>query len=267
MSYTGKRLLEEGPLRGLRWAAPELYWEVAPEYYRRAYTRDVDRYDAPLDPFKIEYVDPARITRSSLRPYPAWEGKSRLFGTVRGGNWDRPRPDHEGIATGPKASWGENALFENKLTYRAFEERFVEGREWEEIDLIRERLAEARQGKEAWQGCHSPEEIREQCRFFDELYEELKHSGFKSQRELRERNPERYESFRHLVAGEVLVDVGRTGELLHVAGDHRTSIAKILGLDAIPVGFLVRHSEWMDYRDRLYENGSIPDHPDLRDLR
>ncbi|WP_331234306.1 hypothetical protein [Natronorarus salvus] len=267
IGYAGKRLIEEGPLGGLRRAHPDLYWRVAPEYHRRAYTRDIDRYDAPLDPFKVESVDPARIARSSLRPYPAWEGKSRLFGTVVGGDWDRPRPDHEGIARGPNASWGENALFENKLTYRAFEEHFVDGVEWEEIDLIRERLEEARRGKEAWQGCHSPEEILEQCRFFDELYEEIRTSGFKSQRELRDRDPERYESFRHLVAGEVLVDVGRTGELLHVAGDHRTSIAKILGLETIPVGFLVRHSEWMAYRDRLYESGSIPDHPDLRDLQ
>jgi hypothetical protein len=266
ITYTGKRLVEEGPLRALRRVAPERYWEIAPEYYRRAYTRDIDRYDAPLDPYKIEYVDPTRITRSSLRPYPAWDGKSRLFGTVNGGDWDRPRPGHQGIADGPNASWGENALFENKRTYRAFEERFVEGREWEEIDLIAERLDETRGGNEAWQGCASPDEVLEQCRFFDDLHEELKRSGFTTQAELRERYPDRYDDFLQMISGEVLVDVGRTGELLHVAGDHRTSLAKIIGLDRMPVAFLVRHDEWMAYRDRLYENGSIPDHPDLRDL-
>ena len=267
IGYTGKRLVEEGPLRALRHATPDLYWAVAPAYHRRAYTRDIDRYEAPLDPFKIEYVDPARISRSSLRPYPAWESKSRLFGTVMDGDWDRPRPGHEGIENGPNASWGENALFENKRTFQAFRERFLEGKEWEEIDLIRERLEEAREGTEAWQGCHSPAEIREQCRFFDDLHDELRRSGFRTQAELRERYPDRYEGFLEMMSGEVLVDVGRTGELLHVAGDHRTSLAKLIGLDRIPVGFLVRHRGWMEYRDRLYRDGSIPDHPDLRDLR
>lgn len=265
--HVAKRAIEKGVLQRFRYSNPGLYWRVAPAFYRRAYTRDVDGYDTPLDPFKIEYVDPSRITRSSVREYPAWEGKARLFGTVQRGNWDRPRPDHQGIADGPNASWGTDMLFKNKGTYRMFEERFVHGTDWEEIDLIQQRLEDSREGAEAWQGCTSPEDIREQCRFFDELYEELRTNGFSSQAELHERDPQRYEGFLDRMGQEVLVDVGRTGELLHVAGDHRLSMAKLLDLDEVPVAFLVRHADWMEYRDRLYQNGTVPNHPDLRDLR
>lgn len=261
-----KRTIEKGALQRLRYTNPGIYWRIAPTFHRYVYNRDIDEYAAPLDPFKIEYVDPSRITRSSVRDYPAWEGKARLFGTVEGGDWDRPRPGHQGIADGPNASWGTDMLFENKGTYRMFEERFGRGADWEEIDLIQQRLAEAREGMEAWQGCTCPEEIREQFRFFDELYEELQSEGFSSQRELHERDPQRHDSFVHRMGEEVLVDIGRTGELLHVAGDHRLSMAKLLNLDEIPVAFLVRHTDWMEYRDRLYESGSVPNHPDFRDL-
>lgn len=44
---------------------------------------------------------------------------------------------------------------------------------------------------------------------------------------------------------EILVDVGRDGELLLVDGRHRLSIAKILGLDEIPVVKHVRHEQWV----------------------
>lgn len=267
VELTAKRAIEKGALQRLRETNPGLYWRIAPTFYRRVYTRDVDEYAAPLDPFKIERIDPGRITRSSVREYPAWEGKVRLFGTVQGGDWDRPRPDHAGIESGPNASWGTDMLFENKGTYRMFEERFVHGADWEEIDLIQQRLEQARDGVEAWQGCFSPEEIREQCRFLDELYEELRTDGLSSQRELHERDRQRYEGFLDRMGQEVLVDVGRTGELLHVAGDHRLSMAKLLDLDEVPVAFLVRHADWMAYRNRLHENGTVPNHPDLRDLR
>ncbi|ELY51869.1 hypothetical protein C494_02011 [Natronorubrum bangense JCM 10635] len=67
---------------------------------------------------------------------------------------------------------------------------------------------------------------------------------------------------------EVTVDVGRNGELLHVDGIHRLTVAKLLDLNEIPVVFLIRHKEWTEYREKLCEGDEpIPDHPDLRDLK
>ena len=67
-------------------------------------------------------------------------------------------------------------------------------------------------------------------------------------------------------AHEIQVDVARDGELLFADGRHRLSIAKLLDLDAVPVTFLVRHEGWMERRDRAFERGSTPDHPDCREL-
>jgi hypothetical protein len=66
---------------------------------------------------------------------------------------------------------------------------------------------------------------------------------------------------------EILVDIGREGELLFVTGRHRLSLAKLLDLDRIPIAIVVRHAQWMDRRKRLLKSGdanSDPVHPDLR---
>jgi ParB-like chromosome segregation protein Spo0J len=43
------------------------------------------------------------------------------------------------------------------------------------------------------------------------------------------------------MSNEILVDVGRDGTPLFVSGRHRLSLAKLLGLDTVPVA--VRHPD------------------------
>ncbi|MFC4989666.1 hypothetical protein [Saliphagus infecundisoli] len=71
---------------------------------------------------------------------------------------------------------------------------------------------------------------------------------------------------------EVGINVGRDGALLwRHRGLHRLSIAKLLGVDRIPIYVLARHAGWQRVRDRLRAGepvGTGPDsHPDLADLR
>lgn len=71
------------------------------------------------------------------------------------------------------------------------------------------------------------------------------------------------------VTREVLVDIGRDGSLLLGNGRHRLAIAKLLEVDAIPVGVLVRHADWIVHRDAVADGERVPDdpeHPDLADL-
>lgn len=67
------------------------------------------------------------------------------------------------------------------------------------------------------------------------------------------------------IEGEISIHIGRNGELIFHDGRNRLSIAKILGLDSIPVVVLVRHKQWQDTRDRLTNDNSReePTHPDL----
>ncbi|MFU8869680.1 hypothetical protein [Natronococcus sp.] len=269
--------MSESPLRrgyrtlrrdGLRWlsirglgyavfgreACPEtLRWRLGHRYYRRALTFDTDEYAAPLDPFEIAYVDPSRITHTTMREYPPWGSKERLFGSVRDGDWDRPDPN-------AKLPYE----FCERPIYQIFHARFEEGKAWEEIDGIQRRLRSVENGKSTWRNCTSREDVFRRCAYCDALYESLRTEGCRTQRELgpRDREP----GFMPAMGEEILVDVGRNGELLHVGGMHRLAIAKLLGLSEIPVAFLVRHAEWMEYRDRVYERGRASDHPDLESL-
>jgi hypothetical protein len=70
---------------------------------------------------------------------------------------------------------------------------------------------------------------------------------------------------------EIVVDVGRDGDLLLVSGKHRLFLARVLELDTVPVAFLVRHANWMQTRRVIASDSSSTDegrerHPDLRDL-
>ena len=99
----------------------------------------------------------------------------------------------------------------------------------------------------------------------DEVFEDIKESGYKTQKELIiEDGYDR--GYRSCMANEISIDVARDGELLYVDGQHRLAIAKILDLDSIPVVFHVRHKCWMEYRDRCFELGTTPNHPDFKEI-
>jgi hypothetical protein len=111
-----------------------------------------------------------------------------------------------------------------------------------------------RDWEEAW-GSH-----------LEDVYRSLQREGCLS---YRERTPpvEREVGFLRGLEREIIVDVGRDGELLLVSGKHRLSLSRILGLETVPVCFLVRHAEWMETRREVARSGDeVPDHPDLRDL-
>lgn len=247
--------------------SPKLYWTLAPAYYRRRCADDAAVYEAPLAPFKLEWVDPDRIVRHTRREYPPYRDRMELFGTVRDGEWDRRRsppvdPDYDG----PPADLFVADRFEESVLHRSMEAHFVDGVDWERTELYEEtrRLLEEGDHEHVWHLCRSEEDLRERFRELDALDGDIRRSGFHSQRS---RIPDdRALGFRECIRNEITVDVGRDGELLLVCGKHRLSIAKIRDVDAIPVLFLVRHPEWMDRRDSVYASGKTSDHPDLRDV-
>jgi len=107
------------------------------------------------------------------------------------------------------------------------------------------------------------------------LYENIKKIGYKSQREIVKENIEDpYQKFQ-IIGDEIIVNIGRNGDLLFDNGRHRLSIAKILNIEKIPVRILVRHEKWQKFRDELvkYINDHLDGeslyelpHPDLRDI-
>ena len=242
-------------------------WWLASTYYRRQCANDVAEYDPPVDPFRLEWVDPSAIRRNTRRPYPAWRNRQDDFGAVRDGDWDRRRsPDVDSDYDGPPHHLYLADRFEETPLDRSLEAHFEGGVPWEDTEFVAEasRLLDTGRCQRVWNGCRSPEEIRDRCRSLDRLYATIRRSGYRSQRELVAADPDA--TFRDWIREEVLVDVGRDGDLLLVNGRHRLSLAKILGMDRIPVLFVVRHESWMDRRATLARRAQRLDHPDVPEL-
>lgn len=244
-----------------------VYWAIAPSYYRRRYPTDFDGGEASPDPFKIEPVDPSMISRFTRRCYPPWWNRDQLFGSVRSGDWDR-RP-HEAAPTyggPPEDLFHADTIAESPL-YRALRARFLDGREWTETQFVRDVFARLDAGVDfVWHDCQTRDDVLARCEHLERIYRSMKREGCLS---YRDRTPprDREGNFIDALEREIIVDIGRDGELLLVSGKHRLCIAKVLGLDSVPVAFLVRHADWMQTR-RAVAAGDRPgvDHPDLRDV-
>lgn len=195
-----------------------------------------ERY-TDADPYKIISIDPNQIERTTGEIF------SKRRGWVVKGDWDRAGTEFMERSY-PKAIW----------------QRFVDGLAWEETVLFR--------GSDHSVASQHAESI-------DRLYERIKNSGYRSQRELLQEDPEAawdgLNDAMHPLANEISVDIGRDGELLwNICGQHRLAIAKVLDVDEVPVQVFRRHHEWQEIRDRARRGEEIPErfcaHPDLQDL-
>lgn len=209
---------------------------------RIRYYRSVRGYEALADPFSLIDVDPdeIRVANRSIDKYLA-------AGAIRGGDWDR-----------------RVTPFAETLKYRSVEQRFVEGRPWEETDghaALRRRL----ETDGEVDGCFSLADLRRRYERIDRLYESMARHGYDPTRGFDDAD-----SRLSTALDQVCVSVGRDGELIFCGGgNHRLAIAKVLGLESIPVRVVVRHEAWQRERERVRASadGIDDSHPDLRDLR
>ena len=244
-----------------------LYSALAPRYYRRRYRTEFDGPAAP-DPFKCERVDPTRVRRFTRRVYPPWRNRRRLFGTVRSGDWDRrPHADTPTDGGPPKRLYIADSI-EDTLLFRSLDDHFNDGIPWTETEFVREVLDCLAAGREhVWQDCETESDVHRRCQRLDAYYRRLARDGCDSQAAGVDVS-ERERGFLDVLEDEIVVDVGRDGELLLVSGKHRLCLSRLLELPTVPVVFLVRHADWMATRRAVADGGSVRDaaHPDLRDL-
>lgn len=123
-------------------------------------------------------------------------------------------------------------------------------------------------GQVMW-GCSTKGEFDQRCAGLEDLFERIQREGYKSQGELLQEGS-------NLGWGdpEVTISIGRDGDLMFSASAHRLSIAKLLGVEQIPVQVAVRHPEWMNFRKSLSlyaeeRGGKVYQsimHPDLEDI-
>lgn len=218
------------------------------------------QYKALADPLKIIYVDPSSIKYVTGRGPNPGRFRWQDIGTIAAGDWDK-----------------NNESFEDLPVVQALRQRFEHNTPWEEIEFIQHVMQEAKRGNPVWRGCTSADDVKEACKEVDELYEQIKNEGYRTQQELlsdEDLSGDPLSRFRRY--DEVTIDIARDGRLLFADGRHRLTISKILDLDSIPVRISARHREWQLVRERFAKNDSISEiseefhlyksHPDLEDI-
>lgn len=210
------------------------------------------------DPLKILWVDPEQITYDvSHTDLP------RRFGRVCGGSWDLSA-----------------RKFADRQTCRSLQSHFVDGVPWEDTPYYQRKYERLKAGKPT-RGCSSIDDVPDYFESIDRLYDRIAENGYRTQQELYTDRPSETKE-KNLDApvttmNEIGVSIGRDGEFYrHYRGVHRLAIAKIIGIDRVPVQILVRHSQWQDYRDLIKEEGLNPVtlpgldiheiHPDLNEI-
>lgn len=205
-----------------------------------------------LDADRLIYVAP-----QDIRLYHGGITGSRFMirACVRGGDWDLKATSFTG--------WD---------VYRSMRSHFEDGVRWEDTTFYSRVCGALNAGSSKW-GCRTPADFHERLKHLDQLFESMSTNGYKTHIEL-------------LATGEgagwegdspfyphdeIVVCIGRGGELILRDGKHRLSIARICGLDAIPVAVGIRHAEWHRLRQRVIRHGwdditqSLRTHPDLTD--
>ena len=203
-----------------------------------------------VDPLALRWIDPARPLADALPPAP----ERPPIGRVEGGDWDLV-----------------DDRFAGRPVPRAIELRFREGKPWEETPLSDHVRDQVERFGDAW--GHVEAAVERRSREIEALYEAIRADGFRTQAELAVRGDGGPGPPPIPTLGEITVDVGRDGRLCwRRNGQHRLAIARVLGVDRVPVLVARRHEKWQDVRDRIREGGvggvnpTLLGHPDLVDL-
>ncbi len=161
--------------------------------------------------YDVIWVDPAEIVGTLYK-------KDRFPGYCRGqilpGNWDRNfKP------------------IEDTTAYMVLHQRYMEGKEWEEI-LRNPRLRMGQLDEKQIR------KYREKAAMRDAVYQDLKESGWKKS------TIKKKSTF---LTDELNVNVTRDGSFIrNNSGVHRLVMARFLGLDRIPCHIHVVHSEFVE---------------------
>lgn len=216
---------------------------------------NIDKAD--LNHNKIWWVNPQKIKHSLILPpkaakkWYAYEYSGALEGKLR------------------------TEKFEDLDVYKAFKQRFREGKQWDETEFYERVMGQIDKGINKW-GCESKEDWHQRLKKLDLLYEQIKSNGYKSKKELHSSKGLFGRLERPLeVLDEVAVVIGEQGELLFINGRHRLSIAKLLELQKIPISIIGWHKKWLDFKKELaffaqeHQRGKLYQpltHPDIQDI-
>lgn len=222
---------------------------------RDQYVSGYGRTDA--DPAKIIWVTPNAIQYETATYFG---GELDEYGRVSGGKWDLVR-----------------TKFTERMEFRSLRRHFQDGVTWERTSYYIHIESRIKSGGQ-FRGLTSMGDVHQFFDHLDELYHSIDCNGYQSQEQLEQavENPQigpGYSGTEQI--DEIGVNIARDGRLLwQNKGQHRLCIAKLLGVDTVPVHVCTRHEAWQRIRDQLRMDEPVPeqlaaeysDHPDLRDF-
>ena len=226
-------------------------------YYRYVLLTKYLKTQKRTCPFSIIYIDPRRITEMTKEQVSRWE----YLGFARNGRWDQ-----------------ETEQIRSSMKFRSVYQRFVDGKQWNETVMYKTAFNKVKSGEIYWNGCRSVEDIEKRTKEIDQLYREIKNTGYKSQEEIHN------DDIKSLLLStdfnrskeEVAIAIGRAGEFLFIDGNHRLAIAKALELEEIPVHVVFRHARWEEIRQEIKQADDLTqldnatkrhiNHPDVESL-
>lgn len=191
-----------------------------------------DYYNINEDVYDRIWVSPEDIQLVTGRNWKPWSKRLAHFGCVKGGDWDnRDVPD---VPTQHKPY---PKRFDEQVLFTSSREHFLNGVPWEQTPLYKRHVEILESTDDT--SIQTESDIDYSLNKYDLLFDNILENGYKSQLELSNLD----DSYMDTLIDEILIDIGRDGELLFVDGKHRLSISKLLDINKIPVVVLVRHEQ------------------------
>jgi len=198
---------------------------------------------------KTHWVSPVSIEYTGLTEFNIHYCKGRVIT----GDWDRLEK-----------------VFTRLDIYIAIEEVLSKGKSWPETEFHQRIIKKIANGQIYW-NCVDEFSFNQRCRNLELLFKSIKDNGYKTQEELLQGQ---YFDYRKK-NDEIIVSIGRDGDLLFSNSAHRLAIVKILGLEKVPIKISVRHPDWIQFIKELssyIDKNDIPlshdfRHPDIEDLK
>jgi len=220
-----------------------LYWRVLLWNFIRGNYCKCIKYN------KTHWVSPVSIEYTGLTEFNIHYCKGRVIT----GDWDR---------------------LEKKFSHLdiciAIEDVLSKGKSWPETEFHQRIIKKIANGQIYW-NCVDEFSFNQRCRSLELLFKSIKDNGYKTQEELLQGQ---YFDYRKK-NDEIIVSIGRDGDLLFSNSAHRLAIVKILRLEKVPIKISVRHPDWIQFIQKLssyIDNNDIPlshafRHPDIEDLK
>ena len=198
--------------------------------------RHIKQLDLPVDDREIVYINPDRIEFVLLPSNSKYDNA----GSVEDGDWDLRRE-----------------RLDNVVAFIELKEHFIRCAPLADTKYYGHVLRQV-EDKE------TRGEFDIKCQKIDEVYYNIRDTGYKTQKELGNSN----------LSDEIKVAVDRNGRFLLEGGERRLAIAKTLGIESIPVITTRRHYRWAKFRKEVFlysqeqPKGAyqLPVHPDLQKI-